>query len=143
MKDIEIAKSLLKEEDLAIAIVKDGKVLFSSREKGIKPMYMAVSELKENLEGSSVADKVIGKAAAKLCIYGKVKELNTYLISERAIEVLKEEDIIFTFEKSTPYIKNRDKTDMCPVEKLSQNIDDTDELLKRISLFLDSIKEGA
>lgn len=140
MKDIELAKRLLKEEDLAIAIVKEGNILFSSKEKGIKPMYTAVNEIKENLEGSSIADRVIGKAAAQLCIYAGIKELYTNIISESAIEVLKSRDIIFTYKVSTPYIKNRDKTDMCPVEKLSRDIDNADELLKIISVFLDKVK---
>ena len=36
MKDIEIAKKYLNEENLTIAVVKSKKLIFKSKEKGIK-----------------------------------------------------------------------------------------------------------
>lgn len=140
MKDVDLAKEFLEKEQLTLVIVKEGKVIFSSKDKGIKPMYTAVCELKEKLSGSSAADRVIGKAVAMLCKYANIKELHTKIISEAAVKVLEEGKIIFTYEKSSPYIKNRDKTDMCPVEKLSQNIDNAPLLLERITSFLEGIK---
>lgn len=139
MKDIEIAVKLLEEENLALAIVKDGNVIFSSCDRGIKPLYMAVNELKEKLCGSVVADRVTGKAAAMLCAYAGVKELSTGLISENAIKVLERTPVIFEYKKSVPYIKNRDQTGMCPIEQLSSGTDDINELLRGISRFLKSM----
>lgn len=140
MKDIEMAVELLEKEKLALAIVKDGKIIFSSRDKGIKPLYTVVKEQKNELEGSSVADRVTGKAAAMLCAYAGVKELKTKLISDNAINVLKETNILYEYDESAPYIKNRDKTGMCPVETLSLKSENIDELLLGIENFLDSLK---
>lgn len=140
MKDIDLAKELLEKEQLALAIVKEGKLIFSSRDRGIKPMYTAVSELKDELKGASVADRVIGKAAAMLCEYACIKELYTKLVSENAVKVLQKTSIQFCYDETTPYIKNRDKTSMCPVETLSQNVNNVDDLLEDISSFLKSIK---
>lgn len=136
-----MAKELLEKEKLALAIVKDGKLVFSSYERGIKPLYTAVEQLKDELEGSSVADKVTGKAAAMLCKYANIKELHTKLISENAISVLKETPIIYEYDVSAPYIKNRDKTGMCPVETLSLKTHNINELLSGIANFLESIKK--
>ncbi|NLK64229.1 MAG: DUF1893 domain-containing protein [Tissierellia bacterium] len=136
MKDIEIAKNMLVNEQKAIVIVKDGKVIFSSEGKGIKPIYTALNEFKSQLQGSSVADKVIGKAAAMICEHAGIKELSTKLISEKAVNVLKNTSIIFEYEKLVPYIKNRDQTGMCPIEKLSLEATNIDELLLKISKII-------
>jgi hypothetical protein len=139
MKDIDMAKEFLENEKLALAIVKDGKLVFSSTGIGIKPLFTAVEQLKDELEGSSVADKVTGKAAAMLCKYSKIKELHTHLISENAIAVLRDTPVILEYEESTPYIKNRDRTGMCPVEIMSLKTNDIDELKLGITTFLESI----
>lgn len=141
MKDLELAKEILEKKELTLAIVKEGKVLFTSTDKGIRPMYTAVRELKEELQRASVADRVIGKAAAMLCKHADIKNLYTKLISNEAIKVFENSNIKFFYEESSPYIKNRDKTDMCPVEKLSQNILNTEDLIQKISEFLDNMKK--
>lgn len=140
MKDIEIAVEHLEKEKLTLAVVKDGKLIYSSSDKGIKPLYIAYVE-KIDLVGSSVADRVTGKAAAMICANGSVKELNTKVISDNAINVLKETNIEFKYDIHTPYIKNRDKSGMCPVETLSLNTDNIDDLLIGIEKFLESIKK--
>jgi hypothetical protein len=141
MNDIELAKNLLDNEQRALVIVKDGKVLFSVDGKGIKPIYTAFNELKDELKGSSVADKVIGKAAAMIYEHAAIKELSTKLISENAINVLGNTSIIYEYEKSVPYIKNRDQSGMCPVETLSLKVNNIDDLLIEISNFLANINK--
>lgn len=141
MKDLELAKNILEEKELTLAIVKEGKIIFTSTDRGIKPIYTAVLELKEELKGATVVDKVIGRAAAILCKYAGIRALYTKLISNQAIKIFEGSSIKFFYDESSPYIKNRDKSDMCPVEKLSQGVDNPKELIQRISEFLDSIKK--
>jgi len=136
MKDIELAKKLLNDEEKALVIVKDGKVLYSSEGKGIKPLYLALIELKDQLQGSSVADKVIGRAAAMICQHAGIKEVHAKLISEKAIDVLKNTSIAYEYEIMVPYIKNRDLSGMCPIESLSLEANTIDELMLKISTFL-------
>ena len=136
MKDIEIAKEYLEKENLCIAVVRDGKLIFKSSENSIKPMYTLATEMKEDLKGASIADKVIGKGAAMLCNHIGIKQVYGQLVSDSAIDVLKESNIAYTYDKICPYIKNRDKTDMCPIEKLAKDVEDGDILLKRIKDFM-------
>lgn len=136
MKDIELAKRILDSEKQAIVIVKEGRVIFSSNGKGIKPIYTALNDLKDELSGSSIADKVVGKAAAMIYKCAGIKELSTKLISESAISVLENTSIIYNYEKSVPYIKNRDQSGMCPIETLSLKVNNIDELLIEVSNFL-------
>jgi len=136
MEDIELAKKYLEEDNLALAVVKNGELIYKSQEKGIKPMYFLAVNEKGILKGTSIADKVIGKGAAMLCSYIGAKELYAQLISEGAIEVLEEENIVYTYDRICPYIKNREKSDMCPVEKIATESKNVEELLDRIKDFL-------
>ncbi|HHZ03305.1 MAG TPA: DUF1893 domain-containing protein [Tissierellia bacterium] len=140
MKDIDIAVELLKKNNFTLVVVKEGKVIFSSYDKGINPLYTVLREQKEDLKGASIADRVTGKAAAMLCSYAEIKELKTELISVNAINVLKEANIKYDYVQITPYIKNRDQTGMCPVETLTLKANNIEELLIEIEKFLENIK---
>ncbi|NLJ98567.1 MAG: DUF1893 domain-containing protein [Tissierellia bacterium] len=139
MKDIEIAKEYLKEEDVAIAVVKDGKLIFKSNEKGIKPMYTIAMEMMNTLDKASIADKVIGKGAAILCKYMGIKDVHGQLMSASAIDFLEKTGIGYTYEKSCPYIENMDRTDLCPIERLAMDIEDGNILLDRIGKFIQGL----
>lgn len=141
LKDLEKAKNILIEEDLALVVVKDGEVMFKSKDKGIKPMYTLATEMRTEASGASLADRVIGKGAALLCGYIGIKEVHTDLISENGKATLEKYNILYTMEKSCPYIKNRDKTDYCPIEKLSLSTEDPEVLLEKIKEFFKSINK--
>lgn len=142
MKDIDIAKRLLIEENLALVVVKNSEVIFKSIDKGIKPMYILATEMQEKAEGASLADRVIGRGAALLCGYIGINEVYTELISEGGIDTLNKYNISFTMAKLCPYIKNRDKTGYCPIEKISMDLEDPILLLQKIKDFLASISRG-
>lgn len=140
MNDIEIAKKVLREEKQKIVVVKEGQVVFKSIDRGIKPMYYLAQNMKEEARGSSLADRVIGKGAAIICGYLGVSELHAELISQNAISILDKEGIAYEFKEKCEYIKNRDRTDYCPIEKRSLDTEDPEVLLSRIEVFLKSLK---
>lgn len=135
MRDVDMAKEYLEKENLSLAVVKNGKLIFKSHEKGIKPIYTLAVKV-EDVKGSSLADRVIGKGAAMICKYIGVKEVYGSLISEAAVEVLNMADIKFSYGEICPYIRNRDNTGICPIEKLSLETEDVHELLDKIERFL-------
>lgn len=136
MTDIEIAKKYLKEENLTIIAVKNKKIVFKSKEKGIKPIYTLALEMKEVAKDSVLADRVIGKGAAILCKHIGIKEVYGEVISESAMEVLEKANIKFSYGDTTEHIKNRDKTGLCPIENMAMDIEDQNLLMKRIGEFL-------
>lgn len=141
MNDIEIAKGLLKKDPgLTLVVVKYGEVIYKSKEKGIKPMLTLATQHKSLGKDASLADRVIGKGAAILCGYIGIKEVFAELISESGVSTLNKHQIPFAKENSCPYIKNRDKTDYCPIEKISNNIEDPILLIEKIKEFFASIK---
>lgn len=138
MKDIELAKKILFDEDMAIAIVKKDKCIYKSKKRGIYPLYIAVTEIKDELDGASVADRVIGRGAAQLYAYTEVKHVYARMISDGTEEIFKDCSIDYEAELTVPYIKNRDKTGMCPIETISDESENFEELLKKIKEFLRS-----
>ena len=82
---------------------------------------------------------MIGKAAALFCILGRVKSVYAALISEIAIETLQAAGIELEFEESCPYILNRSRDGMCPIETLALDVDDGNVLLEKVGRFLGEI----
>lgn len=141
MRDIGIAKKILEDENQKIAVVKDGGVVFKSTDRGIKPMYHLAKNMRDKTDGASIADRVIGKGAAILSVYLNVRDIYAELISESAIEILEKNHINYEFKDRCDHIKNRDKTDYCPIEKRSIDTEDPEILLERIEEFLNSLEK--
>ncbi len=139
MNDIEIARAHLNESGLTLAVVKDGKLIYNSKERGVFPIYDAATNPQYEIEGASVADKVTGKGAALLCVYAKIACLHTRLISKSALAVLESSGIEYSADKTVDYIKNRNGDGGCPVEALTKDIDSPEESLEPIRGFLTKI----
>ena len=80
--DLELAKLKLKEEKLTLVIVKTGKVIFETHKQGISGFLQAIDEQKKSLVGASAADKIVGVAAATLCVYSGLISIFALTISE-------------------------------------------------------------
>jgi len=52
--DLEEARRLLREDRVALAVVKDGQVLAARHGAGLAPLYWTVKELGERLQGARV-----------------------------------------------------------------------------------------
>lgn len=130
----EIAKQQLNTHSLVV--VKDGRTsVYDGR--GIKPVVDYLE--KDNFDGAFVADKVIGKASALLLVYGKVQEVYTPAISKPAVKVFEDNNVKYSADKIVDNIINRTGTDLCPMEKKVQNIDNPKKAYK---LFRKLLKES-
>lgn len=136
MQSLQIAIKKLEQEALSFILVKEGVVLKKSKEKGVKPILDVYKEGISLFEGGAVADKVIGRAAAILLREGKVTKVYGELMSEEAINVLESGNIEYSYNKKVENILNRDKTDLCPMEKLSLGEESGVELHKNILGFI-------
>lgn len=83
VRDIDLARDRLFEGRYALVIVKQGDLLFASKDRGIRPIYDALVQLGDNLKGASLADRVIGKAAAMFCVLAQVEAVYAELIPTR------------------------------------------------------------
>ena len=137
-RDLELAKSRLKDRDLTLVVVKDGKAIFETRSQGVGGFLQAIEKLGKRLVTSSVADKIVGAAAAMLCVYSEVSSVFAATISEEGIKVLENNQIIYQFENEVPNILNHDKTDVCPFEKLVIGSRDPKEAYTKLKSFAES-----
>ena len=128
---LEQAKSLLISSASTIAVVSNGEV-FTSHERGVKPLLHLLTEKKGFLKGASVADKVIGKAAALLMALGEIKEVHTLIISEPAIKVFEKYNIACFYDKKVDRIINRTGDGLCPMETLCLDVDNPAEAFTKI-----------
>ncbi|MGE4287362.1 MAG: DUF1893 domain-containing protein [Salinivirgaceae bacterium] len=135
MENLQKARELLEQENHTFVMVK-GNTVYTSQLKGIKPMYDAVTKYKQQAKGSSIADKVIGKAAALLAVYGGVKRIYAELTTPGAISVCNKYTITISFKQQVTAIQNREKTGLCPMEQLAQQTDVPEEMLQKVALFL-------
>ena len=128
---LERAKSLLKSTDSTIAVVSVDDV-YTSQERGVKPLLHLLTEKKGFLKGASVADKVIGKAAALLMVLGEIKEVHTLIISEPAIKVFEKYNIPCFYDKKVDRIVNRTGDGLCPMETLCLDVEEPQEAFTKI-----------
>lgn len=112
--DLKIAAQLLEEEGQSLVVVRDGRLLFSSRLQGIQPLLDALDN--NVLPGSAVADKVIGRAAAMVTVLGQVNAVHSPLMSQEAVDVLSEAGILHCADKTVEQILNQEGTGPCPLE---------------------------
>ncbi|WP_312642088.1 DUF1893 domain-containing protein [Hydrogenoanaerobacterium sp.] len=121
MSKLETAKATLQEQDASCVAVKND-VVSLSHERGIKPIVQWLAQDETFFKGAYVADKVIGRAAALLLVYGGVKELFAGVLSEPAAAVLAEHGVAYEYGKLVPHIINRTGDDMCPMERRALSI---------------------
>lgn len=132
MNNLKLAKSTLFENEYSIVVVKENEIVYKSESKGLQSLISLYKTKKNTLEDSSIADKVIGRAAALILIGSNIKEVYADLISENAIDILDKSDIPYEYKSQVKEIRNRDNTGMCPMEELSLKCVSADELIEKI-----------
>ena len=121
MTEIEELKKLLSDNDYT-CVIKKGDTIITSTERGIKPVITMLKGNINALKGAVVCDKVIGRAAALLFVYGGISAVHTMVISKTALEVFEKNNISVTYDKLVNRIQNRTKTGLCPMETLAMDI---------------------
>lgn len=120
--NLDKARELLEREHYTCVVCGD-KETYTSKEQGVKPLLGWLSA-GLNLQGSSVADKVVGKAPALLYVLLGVSEVFAPIMSETAVEVFAAHSIQASYESLVPFIQNKMKTGSCPIEQSVKDITD-------------------
>lgn len=121
---MEDLKQTLLQESLT-CIVSQDNILHKEHANGILPLLHFIDE--HWLKHAIVVDKVIGKAAAMLMVYGHVKQVHAITISEHALAVFHQHNIPITYDNLVPFIINRNKDGMCPMEQTVLNCQSIEE----------------
>lgn len=112
-------------ESVSLLAVKDDAVFLHEKGRGIMPLLSLYES--GNMQGAEIYDKVIGKAAAILCILGKAKFVYGALMSEEAEKLLISSNIEACCSVSTKTIQNRKGDGPCPMELVVENLTDIND----------------
>jgi len=118
--DLTIEELTTKLENHSLLVYKDGNISFQD-EHGIQPLLIQIK--KKGLKNAVAVDKVIGKAAALLMVYGKVKQVHTNIIAKDAIKVFEKYKVKYSYNEIVDHIQNMTKDGLCPMEQKVLNID--------------------
>lgn len=142
MDILEYGKEQLVERNLNLLVLKEDKeIVFQSNKMGILPMY---EFFRLNVEEEVyVIDKFIGLGASRLLLNSKSKVMGlfTFVISKDAKELLKDNNIEVVKEREVEKILNKDKTDFCPIEKLSMGNANFDDFREKLEEFISKMKQ--
>jgi len=104
-----------------LRVYKDEKLLYSSNKDRLLPLLEYIDSLAPHHQQVVIFDKIMGNAAALLSVKASCQEVHSPLGSQLAIKTLDRHNIEYHLSEIAPYIQNRSREDMCPMEKLSLN----------------------
>ena len=120
---------------------KNEVIIFTSREKGIKPL-IEVIESNINTKGSFAEDKIVGKAAALLYEYMNVEAVHADVMSKDGLDILKAHKIKASYNILTDKIINRKGDDICPMEKTVADIFEPQKAFDALKLKIKQMNMG-
>lgn len=132
MLDLELAKYRLKEKEFTLVIAKAGQIVFETTLHGVAGLLEAIEKLDKELVGCSVADRVVGRAAAMLCVYSHVAHVFAIILSREGQRVLAKNNLSYQCERLVPNILNHNKHEVCPFEKLAAEIRNPEETYREL-----------
>lgn len=120
-------------------VIRNGEVVREYYQRGIKDIYTLYTVEPEFLRGASIADKVIGRAAAALMILGGVKRIYADTISQLALQTLSKSGVEVSYSQAVPHIINRTKTGLCPLESATKELESLEQIFAVVDKFVASL----
>ena len=108
--------------------------------RGVSDLLRLLTEDVNLLHGASVADKVVGKAAAALMALAKVGDVYADVISIPALDLLKANGVKTAYGQVVPHIINRTGTGLCPLETRCMPCTTPEECIGQIQTFVKEMK---
>ena len=136
------ASAMIREGKAECVLVREGKIVYVERGRGVSPLLNVYDQHRDEMKGAIVVDKVIGRAAACIAICGKVTHVHGEVMSEDAVEFLKENGITASSTLLVPRILNRKRDGLCPLEKSVEGITDPEKALTALRTKIEALKSG-
>lgn len=136
MTDLERAVEIYYARDYTFVLVKDGCIVATGMRPGVGELLDLITQSPDKVRGSSLADKIVGKAVAMLAVHAGIVEIFTPLGSEAAAAVLEKYNIPFRAERMVPLIRNKRQDGPCPMEKLTLPITEPEAAVVALKSFV-------
>ena len=141
-RDLELAKKTLVEHGVTLAVARDGKVVFESVLRGVSGFLDAVEISDDGLRGASVADRVVGKAVALLCVFAGVKSIYAVTLGLTARRVFDDNGVYCECEGLVESILNAERTGVCVFERAVADVSDGEVAFVRLGRLRDELVKG-
>ena len=128
----EMKGLLLRGEAASVAAV-DGAIVAHEQGRGVQPLLKLLDA--GRLRRALVVDKVIGRAAAGVCLAGRVRKVHALVMGEDAAAFLHAHGVLATADKTVPRILNRAQTAPCPLEARVEKLDDPAQIVEAVRSF--------
>ncbi len=125
----------------SMVIVKNGRVLFESREHGLSGLVEAIDKCGSLLRGSSMADRVVGRAAAMLIAYAGIVNVYASTLSVHGRRELEKRGVRYWYGELVQYIAGRDGG-LCPFERMVMGVSDPVEAYRKIKSYIEGLGGG-
>ena len=142
MRDLDFAKKRMEDEALTLCIARGGKVIFEGVSRGISGFLDAVESLGDRLEGASVADRVVGKAVALLCVDSRVGAVYASTPSRDAKRLFDGCSVIVEWGELVESILDAGRRETCPFEGLAAGIADPKDAYGKLRALECSLRRG-
>jgi len=132
MIDYENIIREIESHEFSLVVYYNDEKVFALKSSGVSELTKFIIKHREefkNFDGLMIGDKIVGKASALLLINLKPSFIYGSIMSEKAREVLEDLGIELKYKNLVPNILNRNKTDICSMEKLILNINSPKEAL--------------
>lgn len=133
------AISLIEKRDKACVLIRDGEFVAIKNGRGVSPLLEILDATPELLKGAVLVDKVIGRAAAAICVVGGVKRVYGITVAAEAAEFLAAHDVVCEATNTVPKILNREKNGICPLEESCQGLDDPAQMVAAVRAKIASL----
>ena len=121
----------------SLALIENDQIVYSSRESGLRPLWLCLQKYLGGGEKFILFDKVIGLAAARLVAHAQIiSRIETSLASDPAKKFLEENNIPLEAQQIVSSILTKDHKATCPGEIIALNSATTVEFLKKIEAML-------
>ncbi len=131
LRDLEIAERILKERAANLVVVKNGKEIFIGFSDGLKDLAEIVLENPRILRHSSIADRIVGKAVAVVCVVESVRAVHADVVSASGLRTLKEGGVEVSYNQLVEFVKGRNGK-MCPFERIVLSVKDPSEAYEKL-----------
>ena len=126
-------KGLVLRGEAAAVTATDGVIGARESGLGVRPLLNLLDDGK--LRRAIVVDKVIGRAAAAICIVGGARRVHGLLMSEEAKDLLTARGVRASADRLVPKILNRDFSASCPLEASVAGESDPRKMVESLKAF--------
>ena len=116
----------------AAVVAKGGIIVLELEGRGVSPILEALDADPCAFADAVVMDRVVGRAAAAIYIVGRAREVTALVMSEGALELLLNHGVKTRADEIVPYIVNRRKTGMCPMDRATLEMENPEEIVARL-----------